>query len=299
MIENLKSGDTVLVVSPAKKIEKKYIDSAVAVLQQWGLNVLVGASAGGQYFYFAGTDTERLADFQWAVNHSTAKAIICARGGYGSVRLVERIDYAALQKYPKWLVGFSDVTVFHNKWALLGLPSIHGTVPLFFAQLGVDSFAMKTLKSALFGERLKWSWPSADENKHGVATAQVVGGNLAIIDSLQGTCLDIDVTDKILFIEDVGEYGYKLDRMLWGLRLSGKLSKLSGMLIGGMTDMKDCEQVMGMNVRQIIAQFKEDVNGPVAFEYPAGHIADNGAIVFGATYTLQVDADQALFFKNS
>lgn len=296
-MQKLQKGDTVLVVSPAKNIDGNLLQSAVRILEQWGLNVEVGKSAGGQYYYFAGTDEERILDMQWAINHSEAKAIICARGGYGSVRVVDGLDYSALKQFPKWLTGFSDITVFHSKWHQLGLWSVHGTVPLFFESQGIDSNPMKTLHAALFGEELHLSWPSADENSVGEITAPIVGGNLAILDSLQGTKLDIDVAGKILFLEDVGEYGYKLDRMMWGLKLSGKLQQIVGLVIGGMTDMKDCEPVLNMNTRQILAQFVSEVNGPVAFDYPAGHIANNCAIVLGATYHLKVSGQTSMLTK--
>jgi muramoyltetrapeptide carboxypeptidase len=261
--------------------------------------VEVGPSAAGQYFYFAGTDEERLHDFQWAINHPTAKAIICARGGYGSVRIVDKLDYSALQQYPKWLTGFSDITVFHNKWHQLELYSVHGTVPLFFAVQGEESLPITTFKNALFGKELKMEWEFHEENQFGEVTAPIVGGNLAILDSLQGTALDIDVKGKILFLEDVGEYGYKLDRMMWALKLSGKLAQIAGLVLGGFTDMKDCESVLNLSLNKILAQFVPFINGPVAFNYPAGHITNNCAIVLGASYNLVVNNTSSILAKTN
>lgn len=288
-ISPLVKGDTVLIITPAKSIDATYIDMAIALLKSWGLEVEVGARALGQYHYFSGTDEERASDLQWALNHTHAKAIICARGGYGTIRIVDEVDYTYFQENPKWLVGFSDVTILHNKLhAELNLPSIHGLAPLYLDKLENDSETLMTLKAALFGEKLHILFDAFGINRLGTCSGQIVGGNLAILESLIGTNLDINTKGKILFIEDVSEYAYKIDRMLWSLKKSGKLSDLAGLVIGGFTDMKQSETVFGCSIEELILESVSEYGFPVAFNFPGGHQLDNRSIILGYTYNLSV-----------
>ena len=288
-ISSLVKGDTVLIITPAKSIEAKYIKLAIQLFESWGLQVEVGAHALGQHHYFSGTDSERIADLQWAVNHPTAKAIICARGGYGTIRIVDEVDYSNFLNNPKWMVGFSDVTVLHNKLhADLNLPTIHGLAPLYLDQLETDSETLLTLKKALFGDSLEIDFTPSTLNKKGIVTGTLVGGNLAILESLIGTSLDIDTEGKILFLEDVSEYAYKIDRMFWSLKKSGKLKGLRGLVIGGLTDIKQSEAVFGCAIEIVIQELVSEYDFPVAFNFPAGHQLDNRAIILGYTYQLSV-----------
>jgi len=287
-IPYLKKGDTILIITPAKSIDSTYIDKAVDLFSGWGLKVEIGKHALGSHHYFSGTEKERAEDLQWALNHPTAKAIICARGGYGAIRIMDLVDFYTFRQDPKWLVGFSDITILHNKLHQLQIPSLHGTVPLQFDQLAPDSETLKTLKKALFGESFDIEFLTSSSNRDGEVTTQIVGGNLAILESLTGTDLDINTDGKILFIEEVSEYAYKLDRMMWALGKSGKLKNLAGLIVGGLTDIKECQETFGLTPEELIANFAKDYAYPIAFNFPAGHQLDNRAIVLGKSCTFTV-----------
>lgn len=294
-IPYLNKGDTVLIITPAKAIDEKYIHLATDLFTSWGLNVEVGKNALGTNHYFSGTDQERAEDLQWALNHPAAKAIICSRGGYGSIRIVDEVDYSLFIKNPKWLIGFSDVTVFHNKLhGELNFPSIHAFAPLFLDDLSEDSDTVMTLKNALFGNPVEINATSSTGNKLGEAHGVLVGGNLAILESLIGTNLDIDTQGKILFIEEVSEYAYKFDRMLWSLKKAGKLDGLIGLVVGGLTDMKSSNETFGKSIEELVLDITKDYSFPIAFNFPAGHQLDNQALVFGYDYYLIVSSTGSL-----
>ena len=298
-IPYLNAGDTVLIVTPAKAIEAKYIHLAIALLTSWGLNVEVGKNALGIDHYFSGTDEERAVDMQWALNHPFAKAILCARGGYGSIRIVDTLDYSQFSKNPKWLIGFSDVTVFHNKWHQeLNYPSIHGLSPLYLDRLADDSESVITLKKALFGNPIEIYAASSNHNKFGSAKGILVGGNLAILESLIGTNLDIDTNGKILFIEEISEYAYKFDRMLWSLKKAGKLDGLKALVVGGLTDMKSSHETFGKSIEDLIREITKEYSFPIAFNFPVGHELDNRSLVLGYDYDLSVSSTGSLLKLN-
>lgn len=285
----LQKGDTILIISPAKAIDKSLLDLATSVFEGWGLQVELGPNSTGKHHYFSGTDIERTSDLQWALDHPSAKAIVTARGGYGSVRIIDEVDYSNFIRNPKWITGFSDVTVFHNKMnGTFNLPSIHSVTPLYFDRLKKGDEPLKTLKKALFGEQLYTRVDPHKCNKMGEASGVVVGGNLAIMASLIGTSIDIDTKGKILFIEDVSEYAYRFDRMMWSLKKSGKLKDLAGLVIGGLTDMKLCDETFGLTVEELVEELVRPFDFPVMYNYPAGHQLDNRAIVLGAEYTMKV-----------
>ena len=290
-IPYLNTGDTVLIVSPAKAIEEKFIHLAIELFTRWGLNVEVGENALGTHEYFSGTDEERAADMQWALNHPTAKAIICSRGGYGSIRVVDEVDYSQFRKNPKWLVGFSDITIFHNMLhQVLNLPSLHAFAILFLDRLTDDSMSVLTLKNALFGNPMEIKAPSSIENKFGEAEGVLVGGNLAIMESLLGTNLDIDTKGKILFIEEISEDAYKFDRMLWSLKKAGKIEGLIGLAVGGLTDMKGSMETFGKSIEELVLEITKDYSFPIAFNFPVGHEIDNQTLVLGYAYNLKVSS---------
>jgi len=275
------------IVSPAKAISKDLINSAIALLEGHNFTVEVSENASGQHHYFSGTDEERLADFQAAINDENVDIILCARGGYGAIRIVDQINYSALKKKPKLIVGFSDITVFHhhiNRY--LRIPSLHATMPLNFNHNSKESIT--SLVRAMNGETNLYEIPGHESNLAGKAEGELIGGNLAIIYALIGTNSDIDFSDKILFIEDVGEYIYTIDRMLWALEKSGKLNKLKGLIVGGMTNINDTEIAFGQSVSEIILERVSVYGYPVCFDFPAGHLDDNRALVLGRKAMLTV-----------
>lgn len=288
----LQKGDTVVIITPAKAIDSKYVDLAKTLFESWGLVVEVGSHVNGTHHYFSGTDQERLTDLQWALDHPKAKAIITSRGGYGSVRIAPKADFSKFRENPKWMVGFSDITVFHNQMhGQLAFRSIHALAPLYLDQLEKDDLSITTLKNALFGEVLEYAISNSSWNRSGQSEGVLVGGNLAILSSLVGTSLDIDTHGKILFIEEISEYAYKLDRMMRTLDLGGKLHELAGLVVGGLTDIKSSEETFGISAEQIIRDVVKDYDFPVLFNFPAGHQLDNRALVLGEKHGLVVNSD--------
>jgi muramoyltetrapeptide carboxypeptidase len=275
----LEKGDLILIVSPAKAIEKERIDFAIQFLLNIGYQVEVGQHASGSHHYFSGTDQERAADFQWAINHPTAKAILCARGGYGCVRILDRIEWANQILHPKWIIGFSDVTVFHQFMQRSNIQSLHATMPLNFKQNSHES--LESMFDALQGKSLEYQLKSSPFNKIGEAEGVLIGGNLSILHSLLGTNLQASYENSILFIEDVGEALYALDRMFYSLEKVGILNTINGLIIGGMTDMKDSEIPFGLSYSEIILSHFEYRKIPIIFDFPAGHLDDNRALILG------------------
>jgi muramoyltetrapeptide carboxypeptidase len=283
----LKKGDTVAIIATARKISEEEIKPAIAFLESYELNVICGAHLYKTDNQFAGTDEQRAFDLQWALDNKEIKAIIIARGGYGTVRLFEHIDFTEFKKHPKWLVGYSDVTVLHSAIHQLGIASLHATMPLNFFK---NKEATKSLVEALFGTHEQIELEAHFFNKTGKATSELVGGNLSLLFTLSGTPYDIDTTNKILFIEDLDEYLYHIDRMMMQLKLSGKLKHLAGLVIGGMTDMKDNAIPFGKTEEDIIIDAVREYNYPVCFDFPAGHIDRNLALYFGRTVELNVQS---------
>jgi muramoyltetrapeptide carboxypeptidase len=283
----LKKGDTVAIIATARKISEEEIKPAIAFLEIYGLNVICGAHLYKTDNQFAGTDEQRASDLQWALDNKEIKAIIIARGGYGTMRLLEHIDFTEFKKHPKWLVGYSDVTVLHSAIHQLGVASLHATMPLNFSK---NKEATKSLVDALFGTHERIELEAHFFNKTGKATGELVGGNLSLLFTLSGTPYDIDTTNKILFIEDLDEYLYHIDRMMMQLKLSGKLKHLAGLVIGGMTDMKDNAIPFGKTEEDIILDAVKEYNYPVCFDFPAGHLDRNLALYFGRTVELNVQS---------
>ncbi len=286
----LKKGDTVAIIATARKVSKEEIQPAVAFFESYGLSVVLGKNLFESSNQYAGTDAQRTEDLQWALNDKTIKAIIIARGGYGSVRTIEQIDFTEFKKHPKWMVGYSDVTVLHNAIHKIGVATLHATMPLNFTK---NEEATKSMVDALFGKLIQIESEENYSNISGISKGQLVGGNLSLIYSLSGTPFDIDTRDKILFIEDLDEYLYHIDRMMMQLKLSGKLKGLKGLIVGGMTDMKDNAIPFGKFPEDIILDAVKEYNYPVCFDFPAGHIDRNLAIYFGREVELNV-ADNAV-----
>ncbi len=282
----LQKGDLVAIVAPAKAIEKKYITYAVDLIEKQGYTVWLGKHVLGQSNYFSGTDEERCSDFQEALDHPNVKAIVCARGGYGAIRIIDRIQWASFIRSPKWIVGFSDITVFHQRVFNYELESIHASMPLNFEQNSTE--ALSTLFEVLAGDFKPFSLPTTSYNKTGHSEGKLVGGNLSILYSLLGTDEKIDYSDTILFIEEIGEQLYHLDRMLYAFSKAGIFDKINGLIVGGMSGMKDTETSIGMNYQEIILSHLTYHKLPVCFDFPVGHIDDNRALVIGKTVELSV-----------
>ncbi len=291
-IKNLTKGDTVRIVAPAKSIDKASVDFAKNLLEEKGFIVEISKHCLGSHHYYSGTEAERLQDFQNALDDENINAIICARGGYGCVQLVDKIQWASFLRHPKWIVGFSDVTVFHQRIQKMELQSIHATMPLNFAQNSQES--IDTMLSALQGNDYEITVSSDSHNKLGKCTGEVVGGNLSIIYSLLGTNDQIDFTDKILFVEDLAEQLYAIDRMFYALNKAGVLDQISGLIIGGMTDLKDTAIPIGSSYQEIILSHLHYKSIPVCFNFPTGHINDNRALVFGKNASLKVSSTEVI-----
>lgn len=286
-IPSLKPGDLIYITAPAKSIEKELIDHAQSLFEKKGYRVLLSEHCTGAYHYFSGTDEERLKDLQYGIDHPEVKAIVCARGGYGCVRIVDLIGWAGMIRNPKWLIGFSDVTVFHHRMQRFGLESIHGTMPLNFQKNSPETF--ETLFSALEGRDYSIHSAAHLANKAGSAQGKLVGGNLSILYSLLGTDDRIDYSDSILFIEDLAEQLYHIDRIFQSLRKAGILDQIRGLIVGGMTDMKDTAVPFGKTLEEIILDQFQFRNIPICFGFPAGHIDDNRALIFGRNVIFTVD----------
>ncbi|MEX1192745.1 MAG: LD-carboxypeptidase [Brumimicrobium sp.] len=286
----LKKGDTVAIVAPAKAIEKKYIDNAKNFWEEKGFKVKIGTNCSGKSNYFSGTDAERTQDLQTAINDESVKAIICARGGYGCVRIVDRINWASFLNDPKWIVGFSDITVFHQRLAKLNIGSLHASMPLNYMENTSES--LLSMVDVLKGSQTNYQWKSSTKNKNGTVTGQLIGGNMAVLNGLIGTNEMPDYCDKILFLEEVGEHLYKLDRMFFQLQKSGVLDQIRGLVLGGFTSTKDTDVPFGKPFEEIVKEHFQYKNIPLAFDFPAGHQIDNRALVFGETVQFKVDDNE-------
>lgn len=284
----LQPGDAVALLSTARKINPPDLAPAITLLQSWGLTVEQGKTLQLEHHQFAGTAPQRLADLQQVLDNPAIKAIFCARGGYGTAQIIDQLNFTQFARYPKWIVGFSDITVLHSHLhTTLGTATLHATMPINYPQNTTQ--ALQTLHHALFSHTPpNYHFAAHPQNQTGAAQGILVGGNLSLIYALIGTPSDLNTAGKILFIEDLDEYLYHIDRMMNALLRSGKLHRLAGLLIGGMTDMKDNPIPFGENAEQIIARYAQPFNFPVAFGFPAGHTPDNRALVMGIPARLQV-----------
>jgi len=257
--------------------------------EEWGFQTKVGKTLGSEHNYFSGSDEERLSDFQQMLDDDEVKAILCARGGYGMSRIIDDIDFEKFKEQPKWIIGYSDVTVLHSHlYSNYYISSIHAPMAGAFNDDGFKNQYVLSLKNVLQGKKIKYQCPVHEFNKKGEAIGELVGGNLALLAHLVGTDSDIKTKGRILFIEDVGEYLYNIDRMLLQLKRSGKLSKLAGLIVGGFTDMKDTERPFGKTVYEIINDIVKEYDYPVCFGFPVSHSEENYALKIGIGYKLKV-----------
>ena len=283
----LQKGDTVAILATARKHIVKSMQPTIDLLESWGLHVVIGKSIGLEENQLAGTDAQRAADLQEQLDNPNIKAIWCARGGYGTVRVVDLIDFTQFKKHPKWLVGFSDVTVLHNHLNTMGYKSIHGIMPISLAKATPE--AIESLRLSLFGQPLQYAIDSHPMNRLGKASGELVGGNLSILYSLLGSPSAIDCKDKILYIEDLDEYLYHIDRMMMNLKRNGCLDAIKGIIVGSMTKMKDNDIPWGKNANEIVQDVTQKYNIPILYNFPAGHVHDNRALIMGNTVTIDVN----------
>lgn len=285
----LKKGDKIAITCPAKKLPGP-IDSAIKLLERWGLEVVLGETVTASHHQYAGTDELRRNDLQKFLDDPSIKAIVAARGGYGTIRIIDDLDFNFFKKHPKWVIGFSDITILHSHiFETCHIQTIHGQMPLNVPDGTKPS--LESLRKALFGEPLEYELKGHSLNKPGKATAALIGGNLTLLVMMNNSISDIDFTDKILFIEDIGEYMYSIDRMLWNLKRAGKLARLKGLIIGGFTDLKDNDIPFGSSIEEMVLEHVKDYNFPVCFGFPAGHLDDNHALILGKYVSLKVDLD--------
>lgn len=295
----LSAGDRIRIVSPAGKVQKDKVLPGIELLMDNGFEVIVGQHAFDQHFQYSGTDQQRVSDFQEAINDPETKAIVCARGGYGAIRIVDKVDFSPLLKSPKWLVGFSDITVFHAALNKLQLASAHAAMPGFFVENKKPTKSFFSLLELITTGNSNHAVQSHPLNRKGDSSGELVGGNLSLIYSLQGTPWQLETSGKILFIEDVAEYLYHLDRMMQNLRLSGLLKNLAGLVVGGLTEMKDNDSLFGKTANEIIAAAVQEYSYPVCYDFPSGHITRNSALMCGATYRLEIAENVKLNRLNS
>ena len=284
--KKIKVGDRIGIVATARKISLYEISPAKKILESWGLEVVFGKFLFESKNQFAGSIEQRIVDLQAMIDDDTISAILCARGGYGTVQIIDRLDFSNLIRKPKWVIGFSDITVLHSHLNQLGLSTLHSTMPINF--LDNTKKSLNSLRNALFNSKNSISTSAHRLNKLGLVETEIVGGNLSIIYSLLGSASDINTDGKILFIEDLDEYLYHVDRMIINIKRNFKFHKLKGMIVGSMSNMHDNNISFGRTVEEIILGHSEEYNFPICFDFPAGHLNDNQSIIFGMRSTLEI-----------
>jgi muramoyltetrapeptide carboxypeptidase len=275
----LKKGDKIAIVAPAGRIDNEEIRPAIDILHSWGLEVILGANLLKTYHQFSGTDEERAADLQGVLDEASVKTIISARGGYGTLRIIDKLDFSLFCKNPKWVVGYSDITVLHSHiHKNFGLQTLHGPMPLHFTK---NDASTESLRKALFYGEFDYALEAHPLNRSGEVRAVIAGGNLSLLCALNGSSSGINTEGKILFIEDVAEHLYHLDRMMLSLKRSGMLDSLAGLIIGGLTEMKDGHIPFGKTAEEIVSEAVSGYKYPVSFNFPAGHVNKNFTLLFG------------------
>ncbi len=294
----LNKGDKIGIIAPSRKINPDEIKAAIQVFENWGLKVSLGRNLLEEDRQFSGTDNERAEDLQYMLDDPNIKAIICARGGYGTIRIIDLVDFTEFKKNPKWIVGYSDITALHAHLNHnLKVKSIHGIMPINFQDDLTENESIKTLKKSLFGEQNIYEIDDHNFNRKGKATGELIGGNLSVLYSISGTKFDVDTNGKILVLEDLDEYLYHIDRMMMNLKYSGKLENLKGLIVGGMTDMNDNKVPYGKTAYEIIHDAIQEYDFPVCYNFPVGHIKNNSALILGVNSELEIN-DNSVVLKN-
>ncbi len=288
----LEKGNTIAIVSTARKVSKMELEPAMVLLRQWGLQVVLGKTIGAEDHQFAGDDELRASDFQEMLDNTEIKAIWCAKGGYGTVRIIDQLDFSKFKKQPKWIIGYSDITVLHSQIHNFGIETLHAQMPV-----GIETkteASSNSIQQVIFGESYTISIPSEKNNKNGKVSSQLVGGNLSILYSLCGSPSALNTDGKILFIEDLDEYLYHIDRMLYSLKRNGMFDKLSGLIVGGMSQMNDNTIPYGKTPEEMILEICKEYDFPIAFNFPAGHREDNQALIMGREVKLEVNSENVI-----
>lgn len=290
---NLRKGDTVAIVSTARKISEEELRPALQLLEQWGLKAVLGKTIGAEENQFAGSDALRAADLQEMMDDPKIRAIWCARGGYGTVRIIDRLDFSTFKKNPKWIVGYSDVTVLHSHIHNFGIETLHAQMCLEIENKTKE--ARESIRKVLFGEVYSIEIERTGSFAPlGILKGELIGGNLSVLYSLVGSASEMNTDGKILFIEDLDEMLYHVDRMMMNLKRSGYLKNLKALIIGGMTEMKDNKVYFGKTAEEIIADLVKEYNYPVIANFPAGHIKDNRALIFGRKVELEIETNKVV-----
>ena len=286
----LKAGDKIGIVAPARCITFDEVHPSIKQFQKWGLEVVLGTYIFGTDNQFAGSDTQRKSDFQQMLDDPSIRAIICARGGYGAVRIIDKLNFTGFCRNPKWIVGYSDITVFHSHINKnFRIETIHSIMPVNIKESDFEDDSIESLRKALFGEKLIYKIPITLRFKTGLREGILTGGNLSILYSLMGTVSEVDTNGKVLFMEDVDEYLYHIDRMMITLKRAGKLDHLNGLIVGGMNRMNDNETPFGKTVSEIISEAVSEYDYPVCYNFPAGHGEINLALVLGRRIRFSID----------
>ena len=291
----LKSGDTISIVAPSGVLNNfdNKITKAINIFESWGLNVVLGKHIYDKNGHFAGTDKNREKDFQKALDNKNIKAVWCARGGYGAVRIIDNLNFDSYLKNPKWIIGFSDITVVHNKLNLLNSESIHAMMITGFDDIDQNNDSLSKLKNVLFGDNLSYSINSNKNNKTGKSEGILVGGNLTLIQSTIGSKTELKMKDKILFIEEIGEYAYHIDRMLHSLKRADYFENCKGLIVGQISDVKKNTTDFGRSINEIILDILDEYNFPIMFDFPAGHEKTNFPIILGRKVILDVSKSKS------
>ena len=294
----LRKEDKIGIIAPARCINFEEVHPSIRLFQKWGLEVVLGTNIFRKCNQYAGRDELRLADLQQMLDDESIRAIICARGGYGTVRIIDRVDFTTFKRNPKWIVGYSDITVLHSHvHRHLGIETLHATMPVNITSDDVQDDSLETMKNALFGKIRSYSYPVTPLSRSGETEGILTGGNLSILYSLMGSASEIDTAEKILFIEDVDEYLYHIDRMMTNLKRAGKLSHLKGLVVGTMDRMNDNTIPYGQPANGIIAAAVAEYDYPVCFDFPAGHGETNLALILGRNVRLKIDSEVELKFN--
>ncbi len=291
----LKPGDTIGITCPAGAVNLVDMEPMFTQLREWGYTLKIGKNVGSSYFKFSSTDDERLDDLQQMLDDESIRAILFGRGGYGVVRIIDRLDFTRFLQHPKWLLGYSDITCLHSHiLTQFNIASIHGHMGAGYRPENKDEYSTLQINELLKGTPIQYEISSNIMNRTGSCIGKLAGGNLALLSDLIGTKSDINTDGSIIMIEDIGEYKYNIDRMLWQLLRAGKLDKLAGLIVGGFTDTQDNETPFGMTEYEIVWEKVKDFNYPVCFDFPVGHQPKNWPLKMGIEYELKVEFDQVL-----
>ena len=286
----LKRGNTIGITCPAGYMAREKAETCINTLQKWGFEVMVGKTLGSKSKnYFSAPDQERINELQAMLDDENIHAILFGRGGYGMSRIIDKLNFKKFKKNPKWLIGFSDITLMHcHLYGNFKISSIHGPMAAAFNDMKSNPIYIDSLHKAITGKKANYNCKLHINNRLGKASGKIIGGNLSLLTNIIGTKSDFDTKNKILFIEDVGEYLYTADRMLQQLKRSGKLNKLAGLIVGGFTDMKDTDRPYGKKIEDIIKEIVAEYEYPVCFHFPISHGKENLAVKIGVAYDLKV-----------